>query len=198
MGVRQQQKQQREWQILCTALDLFVRCGYAGTTIEQIAKAADMSTGLLFHYFASKEELYLALVKKGAEGTQAPAQREAVDPDDYFAGFLDELFAYAQQQPWVAQMFVLMAQARREGAPRAVRDAALAVDQVERSAEMIREGQRKGLFRKGDARMLSETFWASVQGVMEQWAGDPVDLAPRTPWLMGILREGAGAQSADR
>ena len=71
---------------------------------------------------------------------------------------------------------------------RSVRELALSVDQMQRSAEVIAEGQRAGLFRAGDPLQLSQTFWASVQGVMEQWAADPAMTPPNADWLMGILR----------
>lgn len=190
MGIRQQQKEQRRWNILQGALGLFVRQGYAETTISQIAAEADMSMGLMFHYFDSKESLYLALVEIGAEGTMAPQQRDATSPDDYFAGFLGELFTFAEEQPWVAQMFVLMSRAQREGSPASVRRVALGVDQVERSAEVVREGQLQGAFREGDPMALASAFWSSVQGVMEAWAADPKRPTPEVDWLMGILRRG--------
>ena len=188
METRKEQKERRRWQILRAALDLFVRRGYAETTIGQIAEAASMSTGLMFHYFSSKEDLYLALVAIGVEGTKAPQASGACAAVGYFEGFLGQLFSFTESEPWVPQMFVLMGRARRDGAPEAVRELALSVDQMQRSAEVIAEGQRAGLFRAGDPLQLSQTFWASVQGVMEQWAADPAMTPPNADWLMGILR----------
>jgi len=61
---RKEQKEERRKAILMTALNLFVKRGYYETKIADIAEAVPMSTGLLFHYFESKEELLLELVKK--------------------------------------------------------------------------------------------------------------------------------------
>ncbi len=47
--------------ILDTALDLFAALGYEATTLREIALAAGCSLELVHHYFASKEELVLAL-----------------------------------------------------------------------------------------------------------------------------------------
>jgi AcrR family transcriptional regulator len=49
-------------QILRTALSLFCDRGYYGTSIEEIAKLAQISKGLLYHYFPSKAEVLAALV----------------------------------------------------------------------------------------------------------------------------------------
>ncbi len=187
MGTRQEQREQRRWLILKCALDLFVRRGYQETTIGQIAEAASMSTGLMFHYFPSKEDLYLALVSIGEEGTNAPKGQQTDDPIAYFRVFLEELFALTEEEPWIPQMFVLMAHAQREGAPETVRDVALRVDQAEYSAKIIERGQAAGVMRNGDPLALSRTFWAAVQGVMEQWASNLEEKCPDPEWLLGIL-----------
>jgi AcrR family transcriptional regulator len=49
-------------QILQTALSLFCDRGYYATSIEEIAKQAQISKGLLYHYFRSKAEVLAALV----------------------------------------------------------------------------------------------------------------------------------------
>lgn len=49
-------------QILKTALSLFCSKGYHSTLIEDVAKHAQISKGLLYHYFKGKEEVLAALV----------------------------------------------------------------------------------------------------------------------------------------
>ena len=193
MSVRDEQKEQRRQLIISKALELFAKKGYSDTKIGDIAKAADMSVGLMFHYFESKEQLYEVLVKMGAEGTNIPQEMDFENPLDFFKGFLDELFSYAKEQPWVFYMFVLMSQARRsEGIPQHIREIALSVSQVEQSAEIIKAGQQYGYFREGDPYALSFTFWSSVQGIMEQLAVSTEMLEngkfPETDWIIDIIR----------
>lgn len=45
--------------ILIAAQELFARCGYAGTTMKMVAKQAGVASGLVFHYFDSKEKLFM-------------------------------------------------------------------------------------------------------------------------------------------
>lgn len=191
MTQRDDQKEQRRQLILMTALDLFVKKGYSETKISDIAQAAGMSTGLLFHYFESKESLYAALVRLGVEGTSAPQQLAGggFDPVGFFTGFLTALFDYARSQPWVFQMFVLVAQARRSGGtPPEIRELAMSVDQIECSAEIIRLGQSSGVFREGDPLALSSAFWCSVQGIMEQAAVTPDMPLPDPEWIVDIIK----------
>ena len=56
---RVEQKEKRRQEILNAGLDLFIQKGYSATRTAEIAKAVDMSEGLLFHYFETKEKLYL-------------------------------------------------------------------------------------------------------------------------------------------
>ena len=64
MGVaerRQREKEQRRITILRAAEDVFVRRGVAETTMDDIARAAEVSKGTLYLYFKSKDDLYLTI-----------------------------------------------------------------------------------------------------------------------------------------
>lgn len=198
MTSREQQKEQRRKQIIFKALELFSTKGYSDTKIGDIAKAVDMSAGLMFHYFESKEQLYEELVRMGAQAAAMPQQMKYDSPVDYFTGFLSALFGYIKEQPWVFHMFVLMNQARTSGGiPQHIRDIALSVDQMEQSAKIIEAGQKEGYFREGDPYTLSFAFWSSVQGIMEQLAAFPEMIekgqVPDTAWIVDILTGGKNA-----
>lgn len=71
--------------ILRTALRLFARHGYAGTSIRMIARAAGISVGLLYNYFRTKAEVLDAIFEQSmrdvqasfaaADGAKTPAER---------------------------------------------------------------------------------------------------------------------------
>lgn len=56
-------KEARPAELLAAALELFVEKGFAATRAEEVAKRAGVSKGTLFLYFASKEELFKAVVR---------------------------------------------------------------------------------------------------------------------------------------
>ena len=147
-----------------------------------------MSTGLLFHYFESKEELLLELVKMGAASTGAVGKLEEIPPQLFFTEFLKRLFEYSEKEPWVFNMFVLMGQARRAGMPEEARKIAQSTGTVEGTAAMIRKGQEAGIFRQGDPKLLSVCFWATVQGIMEEMALNKDMKAPDPEWIVAILK----------
>ena len=185
---RKEQKEERRQAMLMTALKLFVERGYYDTKITDIAAAVPMSTGLLFHYFESKEDLLTALVKMGAEGTRQADAPSEVPPDMWLTGFLTQVFAYAKEQTWVFDMFVLMGQARRPGMPEEARQIAMDVSAIDSTAKLIRKGQKAGIFHKGDAKLMATCFWASVQGIMEEMAADPSMKAPDPAWIVAMLK----------
>lgn len=185
---RKEQKEEKRKAILMTALNLFVSQGYHDTKISDIAGAVPMSVGLLFHYFESKEDLLIELVNMGAAGTKSADCPQEVPADAFLLGFLRELFSYAKKQPWVFEMFILMGQARRAGMPEAARNIALKVDTVSHTADLIKRGQKDGIFHEGDAKSMSACFWASVQGIMEEMAMNKDMVSPDPEWIVAMLK----------
>ena len=49
------------------ALKLFVRQGYFGTSVRDIAKRAGVSLGNIYNYYPNKESIYVSLVKRYSE-----------------------------------------------------------------------------------------------------------------------------------
>ncbi len=193
MAFRDEQKEQRRALIIDKAIELFAKKGYAETKIGDIAKAADMSVGLMFHYFESKEKLFEEIVSYAANATNTPREMNFENPLDYFEGFLKMLFHYVKEQPRIMYLFVIMGRMQHgEGITPHIKEIAGSVNQVEQSAEVIAAGQQYGYFREGDPYLLAFTFWSSVQGVMEMLAAAPEMVEngrlPETDWIIDIIR----------
>lgn len=54
--------EERRLQILAVAVSLFSQKGFRGTTTREIAQAAGVSEAMVFRHFATKEELYTAIL----------------------------------------------------------------------------------------------------------------------------------------
>jgi TetR/AcrR family transcriptional regulator len=54
--------EERRRQIIEAATTLFSRKGFRGTTTREIARAVGVSEAMLFKHFATKEELYAAII----------------------------------------------------------------------------------------------------------------------------------------
>ena len=55
---------ERRDQILDTANTLFAERGYEEVSIEEIAKEAGITRGLIHHYFGGRKEVYIALLER--------------------------------------------------------------------------------------------------------------------------------------
>jgi TetR/AcrR family transcriptional regulator len=64
---REREKEQRKTQILDTARALLFEKGLNATSINQIAKRAELSVGAIYFYYKNKEDLYAALQVEGLE-----------------------------------------------------------------------------------------------------------------------------------
>lgn len=60
-------RQRSRKRIMDAALELFGTLGYQATSISKIAKAAGISKGLMYNYFASKQELLEAIIIEEVE-----------------------------------------------------------------------------------------------------------------------------------
>ena len=70
--------EERRLQILNVAVSLFSEKGFRGTTTKEIAQAAGVSEAMVFRHFATKEELYAAILDhKACDGRFEPAHMAA-------------------------------------------------------------------------------------------------------------------------
>src|ERR671933_1039454 len=73
---------ERRLQIARVAMRLFSERGFRGTTTKEIAQAAGVSEAIIFRHFATKEELYTAIIDyKGCGGAaQTPVAGRPEQP----------------------------------------------------------------------------------------------------------------------
>lgn len=81
---------QRRQQLLDVALVLFAERGYARATTAELAKAAGVTEPVIYRHFASKRDLFVALIEQTAENTLRLWKTRLETTDDP-AGRLDIL-----------------------------------------------------------------------------------------------------------
>ena len=70
MGIaerREREKERRRNEIIDAAEKVFFAKGLANATMDDVAEEAELSKGTLYLYFKNKEELYLAINRRGLE-----------------------------------------------------------------------------------------------------------------------------------
>ena len=143
----------------------------------------------MFHYFESKENLYEELIRMGLEGTAYPGEQKCEHAIDFFVNFTEELFAYMKEQPVVAKLFVLMAEAQRsEATPEHIREIAMRVNVIEQFVPIVEWGQKEGTIKEGSPLVISNAFWCSIQGIAERFAMNQDIELPKAEWIVDIVR----------
>lgn len=82
-----------ENELVEVALSEFLRHGYGGTSMATIVKAAGVSKTTLYSRFASKQDLFIAMMKKMVEGDLSSRIRAVESPSRPLTDMLRE-FAY--------------------------------------------------------------------------------------------------------
>ena len=185
---RQQQKEQRRLDILYKGLELFVEKGYKETKITDIAEELNISVGLLFHYFESKEDLYYELVRLGIDGTNKDFNYENIDSLKFIKNYVQNIFNAIKNDKNVLRMFLLMPEAQRRGTPERIRELALKVNIIDSFIPIIIKGQNEGTIKNIDPKILSNTFFRSLYGICEGFAIDSSNTLPPVDLLIDILR----------
>ncbi len=92
-GIRKRQKAERPGQIIEAALAEFAEKGYAATRLEEIARRIGVSKGTIYVYFASKEELFKAMVRATLlplfEGVEQMAAQSTLGGETLLRAVLD-------------------------------------------------------------------------------------------------------------
>lgn len=189
MKKREEQKEERKQAILYAGLDLFVRKGYSATKISDIAEKVNMSVGLLFHYFPSKEKLYEELIRLGLNGPQGIMELDQTKPLEFFELAAKTIFSY-MVNPAVTKMFVLMGDAiMNEATPVTVKNLLSQISNVTLCVPIIEAGQKQGVFKEGNPLSLSTAFWCCIQGIAEEMALHPETPCPEADWVVDIIRK---------
>ena len=191
MGKRQDLKEQRREELLSVSLDLFVRKGYSGTTVRDIANNAGISEGLLFHYFPSKQAIFEELIDISNQSTSFIIDIfvTGMSPIQKFEAIGSAVFENIAEEKRSLQFFLLVSQAiTMESTPKEVKDKVNTMQFVYAANKVIEEGQKTGEIRQGSPNALSLAFWGAIQGISEALVWYPELGIPEGRWLADMLR----------
>lgn len=190
MSTRKEQKEKRRQDILVTALDIFVKKGYGATKITDISESLNMSSGLIFHYFPSKEKLYEELISIGLQALKQEISFDTEEPLKSLEEFIEKILKKLEDNPITAQIFVLIDQAQYlDILPDELKESLKESNKfIERSIPLIEHGQNKKMIKAGDPEALSIMFWTSLQGYAQHKAQNPACPTPKAKWFIDILK----------
>ncbi len=169
---REREREERRRQILVAARTLLSKKGLGGTSIQQIAKHAELGVGTIYFYYRSKEELFAALQQEGLEELQdqvkAAGARGKTPTDRLNKIALAYLRFSEEHKDYFDIINYFLASPEEIFTP----ELKIQVDQqgnriLQQVEEVIREGIQDGLFKKVHARRISIMLWGTLHGLIQ-------------------------------
>jgi AcrR family transcriptional regulator len=187
--------------ILDAAVRVFAEHGYHASRVGDIAEDAGVAHGLLYHYFASKDDVLKTIFVenwgqlverfRAVEVTHEPA-------DEKLAGFAKILLRTWRNDPALVTVMV-----REVARSKHIQDEVIEVGEAFAILQrIIEEGQATGLFRADlDARLASWIVYGGLEEVLTGWVlgrlpdGED-DVTRAEEAAVAIARGGLGAARA--
>ena len=192
----EQVREQRRAQLLKAAQRVFTRKGFHAASVADVVAEAGVSQGTVYHYFASKEELLLAVFTEWETGNLQEEIGQVLQSVPTAAGKL-ELLAQAATRRVTSNLQLLEASVEfwshiprntriRQGFKRMFEQMA------ENIAQVIQAGIDAGEFRNIDATVMARLMIATYDGLVLQWLADRkgIDWNACTETLSSVVLQG--------
>jgi AcrR family transcriptional regulator len=167
-----QERQARRRRIQEAARTVFAERGYGGASIEQIARAAQLSVGAIYLYFRSKEDLYVSLVEDALTvfDVEMGHVREHALVASRLRDTWDLLVKWAERDAEGPRILRLLAQPAIR--PQLSDDVVTAVSSgvariQDHIGACVADGIHAGIYRQVNAREIADLAWSVLLGSLD-------------------------------
>ena len=198
-GPRQRlSEDERRKQIMVAAIQEVVDRGYEGASLTRIAERADVAKGLVWHYFAGKDDLMEATAK----ATMETLRERIVDvldfdrpvPDIIRVALREAALQILTRRNELVALNRIVHNLRRPSGERVIAD--FYEETYLGQEELFRRGQAEGSLGDFDTRVMAVTYQGSIDTMLAYLEEHP-DVEPRAyaAGLAEILLGGMQARS---
>jgi AcrR family transcriptional regulator len=176
-------------EILSAALEVVAERGYRGSSVRELAAAVGLSQAGLLHYFASKEELYVEILRKRDEVDRSRPRFEAGNVVESLAAIVAHNVTVPGLVELYAQMSVEAADPEHPAHAFFTRRNTLLRNEIAAQLEQLRAAgrMRDDVEPKQAATMLI----ALADGLQTQWLVDPgIDMVAQIRAFWQLLSSG--------
>ncbi len=171
MEVNNKMKDIRREKILSSALKLFSTKGLTGTKISDIAKDSNSSQGLVYHYFKSKDAIFIELInsafKKLIDACIA-LEKMSVPADEKIKMAIKELILGLQSKDTSRTHLLIATASVSDSIPKEAKNVIRTKNALPYQviARIIKDGQEQGCIRKDScSEEMATAFWSSIKGI---------------------------------
>lgn len=198
---KQQDKGISREAILRAAEGVFSEKGFHYTKMEDLAARAECSTGTLYNYFRSKEELYVTVIDENFNELFASFDAIINRPDVPFSRKLEETITFGfefadQHRSFSKLMFSQQAYMTSELIGNMVNQGMSWYKQfLDSYSNLLFQGIKEQVLRPLNPMDLAHFFLGIQQEYFQEWLFSPVDykLAEKTPLFLDLFLHGSGA-----
>ncbi|HVM58001.1 MAG TPA: TetR/AcrR family transcriptional regulator [Gaiellaceae bacterium] len=195
MGERSTGSEEKRRQILDAAVRVFARKGFHTARVGDIAEEAGVAHGLLYHYFASKDEVLEAVFR---ENWSVLVERvEAVEESGEAAREQLRHVAAIVLRTWLHQPDVVRVVVREIArSPEVQQRIGELVKPIEAIGRIVERGQKTGEFRADiDPRLAATIFYGGIDEILTAWVlgtqlGTDEDVATAERTLVDVVCAG--------
>jgi AcrR family transcriptional regulator len=187
--------------IIATARHLFAERGFDGCNVSEIAKQARMSQGNIYWHFASKDELFQAVLVEGFQAIGATMTEAGLSEGsgfEKFTRFLDAFLALTREQGGDEFVMIMLTFLGQGGVGKfaefGISTEQLGSDYHQALNAIFAQGQADGSFRPDLKPNLMTTFFFSfINGLMMMYPREWRDI-PDEAVREAVLRLLGGKQ----
>lgn len=167
---------ERKDQIVRATVECITKHGYHNFSMQDVARTAGVSKGIIHYYFLNKDELMMSVLDKVAgdiEAVLASEMQSLTDPKRKLEVFIDVCFDIVRNTKEYYQVNMdFWTQINQKEEVRKV--IARHYSKFRESAQIvIKEGVANGAFRQVDPREYASYVVAVIDGLSLQWLFDP-------------------------
>ncbi|WP_158803171.1 MULTISPECIES: TetR/AcrR family transcriptional regulator [unclassified Acidisoma] len=151
--------------ILAVAAEEFADLGLAGARVDAIAERTKTSKRMIYYYFGSKEDLYLAVLERAYKSIRHVEDALALGqlgPEEALTKMIESTFDYDHEHPGFVRLVAIENIHKAEHVARSKSIGGLNVSVIETLETILEQGYRVGVFRRRvtavDVHMLISSF----------------------------------------
>ena len=167
--------------ILETALTLFAREGYAGTSMADIAGELGITKGALYRHYAGKRDIFESILRRMEERDAENAENNGVPAEPIERGaavygdteiesiiaYSEEMFRYWTQDPFASAFRrMLTLEQYRDGEMARLYSQYITGGPLKYMADLLREMTARGCWREDDPMQLALEFYGPMTLLM--------------------------------
>jgi len=172
---REREHEAHRRELLEAAERVFVRKGYHGATVEEIAHEAEFAVGTLYNFFKGKEDLYVHVIEKIAQNFTGQFEQEVLSiegPEEAIASLIELRLTHFEDHRGFFRIFFEAAPGSRLDPAGALPDncAGWYERYMEAVIEIFRRGVSQRVFDESDPLYLTLCLEGIVNAFVAYWS----------------------------